>query len=223
MAFTLSQSGMARHWLTERGPGWRWRLAVNGSGALVTAVVTVVIAATKFTHGAWIVVVLIPLIVLGFRAIHAHYVMVASALSLENLRDEPLSNLVLVLVGDLHMGVVRALRFAQSLSPAARAVYIETDPDATRRLADRWAKLGFGPNLVVLPSPYRSVLAPLVEYLDGLQREDPRRMLTIVLPEFIPGRWWQHLLHNQTALLIKGALLFRRGVVVVDVPFHLPA
>jgi hypothetical protein len=225
MAFTLSQSGMARHWLAERGPGWRWRLAVNGSGALVTAVVTVVIAATKFAHGAWIVVVLIPLIVLGFRAIHAHYVMVAGALSLENLRNEPFSNLVLVLVGDLHMGVVPALRFAQSLSTTARAIYIETDPEATRRLTDRWVKLGLGlgPSLVVVPSPYRSVLAPLLAYLDGLQREDPQRMLTIVLPEFIPGRWWQHLLHNQTALLIKGALLFRRGVVVVDVPFHLPA
>ena len=222
IAFTLSQSGMAQHWLVERGAGWHWRLAVNGSGAVVTAVVTLVIAVTKFVHGAWIVVILIPLIVLGFRAIHSHYDEVARALSLENYRNEAFSNLVLVLVGDLHMGVVRALQFAQSLSADARAVYVETDPEATRRLSERWAKLGLGPSLVVLPSPYRSVLGPLLAYIDDLQRQDRHRMLTIVLPEFIPRRWWQHLLHNQTALLIKGALLFRPGVVVVDVPFHLP-
>jgi amino acid transporter len=221
IAFTLSQVGMARHWLVEHGPGWRWRLAINGSGALVTAVVTVVIATTKFTHGAWIVVILIPLVVLGFRAIHAHYLEVARTLSLENYRDERLTNEVLVLVGDLHMGVARALRFAQSLSPTPRAVYIETDPEATRRLGERWAKLALGVPLVVLPSPYRSVLGPLLDYIDTLQGGDPSRMVTVVLPEFIPRRWWQHLLHNQTALLIKGALLFRRNVVVVDVPFHL--
>src|SRR5206468_12102180 len=110
-----------RHRLVERGSGWRWRLAINGSGALVTAVVPVVIAPTKFTHGAWIVVILIPLVVLGFRAIHAHYLEVARTLSLENYRDERLTNEVLVLVGDLHMGVARALRFAPPLAPTPRA------------------------------------------------------------------------------------------------------
>ncbi len=224
IAFTLSQSGMARHWLTERGQGggWRWRLAINGAGAAVTAVVTLVIAATKFTHGAWIVVLLIPVIVLGFRTIHGHYAAVSRELSLDTLEDEPtLANTVLVLVGDVHRGVVRALRFAQSLSPIARAVYVETDPESTRRLEERWAKLSLGVPLVVLASPYRSVLVPLIEYIDRLQRQGPGQMVTIVIPEFVPRRWWQHLLHNQTALLIKGALLFRRNLVVVNVPFHL--
>ena len=222
ISFTLSQSGMVRHWLTDGGAGWRWRLGVNGLGALVTGAVTVVIAVTKFTHGAWIVVFLIPLLVLGFRAIHRHYDTVAEELSLEHLVDEPpVNNTVLVLVGDLHMGVVKALRYAQSLSPSPKAVFVELDPSATARLEERWSKGGCGVPLVVLASPYRSMLRPLLDYVGRIRERDTNSVVTIVIPEFVPRRWWQHLLHNQTALLVKGALLFRRGVVVVDVPFHL--
>ena len=222
ISFTLSQAGMVRHWLTDGGAGWRWRLGVNGLGALVTGAVTVVIAVTKFTHGAWIVVFLIPLLVLGFRAIHRHYDTVAEELSLEHLVEEPpVSNTVLVLVGDLHMGVVKALRYAQSLSPSPKAVYVELDPSATARLEERWSKGGCGVPLVVLASPYRSMLRPLLDYVGRIRERDANSVVTIVIPEFVPRRWWQHLLHNQTALLVKGALLFRRGVVVVDVPFHL--
>jgi len=222
ISFTLSQAGMVRHWLTDGGGGWRWRLAVNGVGALVTGAVTVVIAVTKFTHGAWIVVLLIPLLVLGFRAIHRHYDTVAHELSLEHLVEEPpVNNTVLVLVGDLHMGVVKALRYAQSLSPSPKAVYVELDPSATARLEERWSKGGCGVPLVVLASPYRSMLRPLLDYIGRIRERDANSVVTIVIPEFVPRRWWQHLLHNQTALLVKGALLFRRGVVVVDVPFHL--
>jgi amino acid transporter len=222
ISFTLSQAGMVRHWLTDGGAGWRWRLGVNGLGALVTGAVTVVIAVTKFTHGAWIVVFLIPLLVLGFRAIHRHYDTVAEELSLEHLVEEPpVNNTVLVLVGDLHMGVVKALRYAQSLSPSPKAVYVELDPGATARLEERWSKGGCGVPLVVLASPYRSMLRPLLDYVGRIRERDTNSVVTIVIPEFVPRRWWQHLLHNQTALLVKGALLFRRGVVVVDVPFHL--
>ena len=222
ISFTLSQAGMVRHWLTDGGAGWRWRLGVNGLGALVTGAVTVVIAVTKFTHGAWIVVFLIPLLVLGFRAIHRHYDTVAEELSLEHLVEAPpVSNTVLVLVGDLHMGVVKALRYAQSLSPSPKAVYVELDPSATARLEERWSKGGCGVPLVVLASPYRSMLRPLLDYVGRIRERDANSVVTIVIPEFVPRRWWQHLLHNQTALLVKGALLFRRGVVVVDVPFHL--
>ena len=222
ISFTLSQAGMVRHWLTDGGAGWQWRLVVNGIGAVVTGAVTLVIAATKFTHGAWIVVLLIPLMVCAFRAVHRHYDLVAAALSLDHLSDEPpVENTVLVLVGDLHMGVVRALRYAQSLSPSPKAVFVELDPSFTPRLEERWAKAGCGVPLIVLSSPYRSMLRPLREYVDRIQRRTPNSVVTVVLPEFVPRRWWQHLLHNQTALLVKGALLFRRGVVVVDVPFHL--
>jgi len=224
ISFTLSQAGMVRHWLAERGTGWRRRLLVNGVGAAVTAAVTLVIAMTKFSHGAWIVVLLIPLMVLAFRAVHRHYELVAAELSLDHLAAEPpVNNTVLVLVGDLHMGVVKALRYAQSLSPTPKAVFVEVDPSWTPRLEERWTKGGCGVPLVVLASPYRSMLGPLLQYIDRIVRRAPNSVVTIVIPEFVPRRWWQHLLHNQTALLVKGALLFRRGVVVVDVPFHLEA
>jgi len=222
ISFTLSQTGMVRHWLVERGPGWRWRLAINGVGAAVTSVVTVVIAATKFSHGAWIVVLLIPVMVTAFRVVNRHYEALAAELSLEHLADEPpVTNTVLVLVGDLHMGVVRALRFAQSLTPNPKAVYVEIDPSRTLKLEERWAKGGSGVPLVVLASPSRSVLGPLFEYLGRIKAQEPHGVITIVIPEFVPRHWWQHVLHNQTALLVKGALLFRQGIVVVDVPFHL--
>ncbi len=174
ISFTLSQAGMVRHWLLDHGPGWKWRLAINGTGGMVTAVVTVVIAVTKFIHGAWIVVLLIPFMVLGFRAINRHYEALADELSLEHLEEEPpLTNTVLVLAGDLHMGVVRALRYPQSLSPNPKGVYVEIDPSRTLRLEDRWAKGGCGVPLVVLSSPYRSVLGPLFSYIERIKSQAP--------------------------------------------------
>jgi hypothetical protein len=155
--------------------------------------------------------------------VHRHYGEVAAQLSLEDQAPPPpVEGTVLVLVGDLHRGVVRALQYAQSLSPSAKAVYVETDPERTHRLEQRWGKWGMGVPLVVLNSPYRSVLGPLMDYIDQLQRHrGANHVVTIVLPEFIPARWWQQLLHNQTALLIKGQLLFHKNVVVTDVPYHL--
>ena len=222
ISFTLSQAGMVRHWLAERGPGWHWRLAINGVGAAVTGVVTLVIAVSKFSHGAWIVVLVIPVLIGAFLSVKRHYREVAGQLSLEQCGAEPtFTHTVLVPVGDLHAGVVRALRYAQSLSPSAKAVYVELDPEKTRKLEEKWTKWGCGVPLVVLTSPYRSLLGPFLEYLDHVQNQNANQMVTIVIPEFIPARWWQHLLHNQTALLIKGALLFRKNVVVTDVPYHL--
>jgi hypothetical protein len=184
--------------------------------------VMLTIAVTKFAHGAWIVVLLIPVLVLAFLTIRRHYHEVALQLSLDDFEPPPpVTNTVLVLVGDLHRGVVRAIQYAQSLSPTAKAVYVETDPERTRRLEEKWGKWGLGLPLIVLTSPYRSLLGPLLEYIDHLVRGGPNHMVTVVLPEFIPARWWQHLLHNQTALLIKGALLFHKNVVVTDVPHHL--
>ena len=223
ISFTLSQAGMVRHWLAQRGPGWPRRLAVNGIGATVTGAVALVIAASKFTHGAWIVVLVIPVLVMACMIIHRHYLRVAGQLSLEEYGDSPAitRHTVLVPVGDLHRGVVRALQYAKTLSPDARAVFVETDPARTRKLEERWGKWGEGVPLVVLDSPYRSLLGPFLEYLNRLQEQGENHFVTIVIPEFIPARWWQYLLHNQTALLIKGALLFRKNVVVADVPYHL--
>ena len=224
ISFTLSQAGMVRHWLVEKGPRWRARLVVNGVGAVTTGLVTVVIAVTKFTHGAWIVVLVIPILVGSFLAMRRHYTEVAVGLSLEGFEGPPeFQHTVLVLIGDVHRGVVRAIQYARTLAPTAavRAVYVETDPAQTRRLEDKWARWGLGVPLVVLASPYRSLLRPLLDYVDQIQARGEDQMVTVVLPEFLPRRWWQHILHNQTALLVKGALLFRRNLVVADVPYLL--
>ena len=224
VSFTLSQSGMVRHWLRERVPGWGWRMAINGLGATVTGVVTVVIAATKFSHGAWIVVVVIPVLVAAFVMMSRHYDEVAQDLSLSGMEPPPeFQHTVLVLVGDVHRGVVRAVQYARTLAPSAtvRGVYVETDPARTARLEEKWAQWGLGVPLVVLASPYRSLLRPLLEYIDKIHARGDDQMVTVVLPEFLPRRWWQHVLHNQTALLVKGALLFRTNTVVADVPYLL--
>jgi len=221
LSFTLSQASMVRRWLRLREEGWWWRSWFNGLGAFVTGLVMLTIAATKFTHGAWIVVFLIPTLVVMFLSVHRHYEKVAEQLSLEGFAPPPpMTTTVLVLVGDLHRGVIKAIQYAQALSPNAKAVFVETDPERTRKLEEKWRKMGMGVPLIVLTSPYRSLLGPLLEYIDHLQT-DENHVVTIVLPEFIPARWWQLGLHNQTALLIKGAMLFRKNVIVTDVPFHL--
>jgi amino acid transporter len=223
VSFTLSQSSMVRYWFRHQGPKWPLRALLNGTGAAVTGVVAVIIGVTKFTHGAWIVAVLIPCMIALFLTIRRHYDDVALQLSVEGAAPPApaTGNAVLVPVGDVHRGMLPAIEYARALSPDARGVYVEVDPEQTRRFEERWTRYSDGMPLVVLRSPYRSVTGPFLEYLDLLQKRAPRGVITIVLPEFVPARWWQHLLHNQTALLIKGALLFRKGVVVANVPYHL--
>ncbi len=225
ISFTLSQSGMVRRWLRLKEKGWRWRMWINGIGAVVTAIVLLTLAVTKFKEGAWIVVVVVPLLVFVFIIMHRHYEEIAVELSLEGLEGPPqFQHTVLVLVGDVHRGVVRAVQYSRTLvapTAAVRGVYVETDPARTHKVEEKWAKWGLGVPLVVLTSPYRSVLRPLLEYIDSIQSRGDDQMVTIVLPEFLPRKWWQHILHNQTALLVKGALLFRRNIVVADVPYLL--
>jgi amino acid transporter len=221
-SFTLSQSSMVRRWFRLRPPRWWLKAAVNGVGALTTALVLIDVTAAKFSHGAWIVIVLIVALIGAFLTIKRHYAEVAVQLSMDGLEPPPpLTHTVLVLVGDLHRGVLKAIQYAQSLSPSAKAVFVETDPERTRRLEEKWGKWGMGVPLIVLSSPYRSLLGPLLEYVDHLQLRGDNHIVTIILPEFIPAKWWQHLLHNQTALLIKGSLLFRKNIIVTDVPYHL--
>ena len=222
LSFTLSQASMVRRWLRLKEEGWRWRWWLNAVGALVTGLVMITIAATKFTHGAWIVVLLIPTLVAIFVMVHRHYEEVAVQLSLDAFSPPPpMTNTVLVLVGDIHRGVIKAIQYAKTLSPNAKAVFVETDPERTRRLEEKWGRYGMGVPLIVLTSPYRSLLGPLTKYVDHLQTQGENHVVTIVLPEFIPARWWQLGLHNQTAFLIKGSMLFRKNVIVTDVPYHL--
>jgi amino acid transporter len=221
-SFTLSQSSMVRRWISRRPAGWRWRVAVSGLGAATTGLVMLIVGVTKFVGGAWIVVILGGLLIAHFASINRHYGQVAAQLSLDGFEGHPpMEHTVLVLVGDLHKGVLHALQYARMLSPSVKGVYVELDPDKTRRLEEKWIRWGMGAPLVVLSSPYRSLLHPFLEYLDHLLAIGDNHMVTIVVPEFVPARWWQHLLHNQTALLIKGALLFRKNVVVTNVPYHL--
>ena len=202
---------------------WKKSLAINAVGALATFIVLCVFIATKFIHGAWIVVVVVPLLVLLFRAIHSHYVMVAKQLSTEGLEQlRPIKNMVIVPISGIHRGVVSALQYAQSIaSDRVQAVYVDFEEEATANLKDKWERWGAGVQLTVLPSPYRELTRPLVRYIHRLTKENSDNIITVVLPEFIPARWWQHFLHNQSSLLLKGALLFKKGVIVTSVPYHL--
>lgn len=275
LSFTLSQSGMVRHWLKVRAQSpkkkakerkrieedihytqstidretipdaeleasdqrgstfvndevtdsshWKKSIVVNAVGAVATFIVLCVFIATKFIHGAWIVVVVIPLLVFMFRAIHTHYVGVAKELSTEGLSElRPIKHTVIVPISGIHRGVVGALQYAKSIAPEhVQAVYVDFDEEATVKLREKWERWGAGVALVVLPSPYRELTRPLLRYIARLERKGENDMVTVVLPEFVPAKWWQHLLHNQSSLMLKGALLFKKGVIVTSVPYHL--
>jgi amino acid transporter len=223
LSFTLSQAGMVVHWRRERGPGWKTSAAISGIGALVTGTVLIVVALTKTHEGAWIILLLIPLHVLFFRATKRHYSTVASQLSLQGWAVETprRQNTVLVPISGVHRAVVQAVEYAKTLSSDVRAVYVNVDTAVTDQLRRDWERWGQGVPLVILESPYRSLMQPFLDYIEAVDAERPHDFLTVVLPEFVPARWWHHLFHNQRALLIKGALLFKPNVVVTSVPFHL--
>ena len=196
---------------------------INAVGAVATFIVLSVFIATKFIHGAWIVVVVVPLLVFMFRAIHKHYVGVARQLSTEGLEDlRPIKHTVIVPISGIHRGVVGALQYAKSIAPEhVQAVYVDFDEEATVKLREKWERWGAGVNLVVLPSPYRELTRPLLRYITRLEKKNENDVVTVLLPEFVPAKWWQHLLHNQSSLMLKGALLFKKGVIVISVPYHL--
>lgn len=222
VSFTLSQAGMVVHWRRLGGPGWRTSALVNGLGALVTGIVLLVVAVTKTLEGAWIILLLIPLNVLLCRLTRKHYEGVAAQLTLRGWESRGRRhNTVLVPIGGLQRAVLEALDYAKTLSSDVRAVYVNVDPTATEQLHFGWTQFGNGMPLVVLDSPFRSLMEPLLEYIERVARERPDGYITVVLPEFVPARWWHHLFHNQRALLIKGALLFKPNTVVTSVPFHL--
>lgn len=222
LSFTLSQAGMVRRWLKRRQPGWRRGVLINGVGAATTGLVLGVIAGTKFLYGAWIVILLIPCIVLLFRKIRRHYLHVASQLTLEGFREEPpTGHTVLVPVSGIHRGVVTALHYAQAISSDVEAVTVNLDPASTERMRAHWPEYAPEIPLVILESPYRSVVEPIREYLEKVKGRSARHLVTVVLPEFVPAHWWEHLLHNQTALALKAILLFSTRTVVTSVPHHL--
>ena len=223
ISFTLSQTGMVRRWLTKKGPHWRKNLIVNGVGAVTTGIATIILATTKFTHGAWIVFLLIFILVWMFRSIHAHYKAVSEQIALTRDHRPPLPrrNVVVIPINGVNQAVIRAVDYARSRPGEIHAVMVDVDTQSTARIQIQWAQWGCGVNLIALPSPYRSVMRSLLDYLEKILEKEPDVWVTVVIPEILPAHWWQSILHNQRALLLKTALLFKERVILIDVPFHL--
>lgn len=222
VCFTLSQAGMVLHWLRSREPGWRWKAVLNGVGALATGIVSIIQVVTKFIEGAWIVVLIIPVIIMLLRNIHRHYSQFAAEVRFTGQSPiAPLHHSVVVPVNGITKATSGALVYATTISDEVMAVYVEVDPSATAALKSEWESWDIGIPLVVIPSPYRSVLKPLVDYVDSLRLVMPGELVTVVVPEIVPKRWWEHLLHNKTAFYIRTAFLFKPNVVVTSVPLLL--
>jgi amino acid transporter len=232
LAFTLSQTGMVKHWWLQRQKNHHWLLkaVINGLGALATLTTLLIVAVSKFREGAWIIILMIPLIVFIFQRIQLHYANVGKQLSLRGLPPDlkPFPPLRLVIpISGVHRGIVEAMDFAQSISKHITAVYIELEPEAGEKISKEWSAWWPDVPLVILPSPYRSIIRPLLDYLDQTDLEhNDGTQAAVVLPEFVPARWWHALLHNQSSVLIKAALLFRRRTpgyqrIVIDVPYRL--
>ncbi len=222
VAFTLSQSGLVRRWLRLRNPGWRISVFINGFGTVVTGTVLVVVAVTKFALGAWMVLIIMPILVALLYGINRHYTSVSDALTL-TADDEPLPAMkppvVLVPVARLDRATLQAVAFARSISPTVRAVHIATTAESADRFRERWVRWTREVPLDIIESPYRSLLQPLLRYIERVDERDDRP-ITIVLAEFVPRNWWEWILHSQTALRLKLALLFRPNTIVIDVPYH---
>ena len=240
LSFTLSQVGMARRWwkaghlspgqeVNEPGsvlryqPGWQVKMVINAFGAFCTAVVVIVFAVTKFRDGAWIVIFLTPTLVFIFFRIHAHYKRLAKQLSLENYQPRVPSfrHRVILPIGGVHQGTLEALHYARMLSHDLTAVHVSVEPTETERIKDKWATWGEGIRLVVLDSPYRVMYEPLLAYIEEVaSRRQQNERITIVVPQFVPKHWWHNLLHMQTATFLRFALLFKKNIVVTDVPYQ---
>jgi amino acid transporter len=240
LSFTLSQAGMAHRWwksgrlpagreARERGSvvrhdrRWLFKMVVNGFGAALTAVVTLVFAVTKFRDGAWVVLVVIPVLVVGFYTIHRHYKDLARRLSLERFGPPPRvdRHRVIIPISGIHRGVVAGLTYARALSEDVTAVYVSTDPALTEAVEKKWGLWGGGVRLVVVNSPYRLLVEPLVEYIRQVaKRRQPNEVITVVVPQFVPRRQWHNVLHAQTAMMLRLALVFEPGVVITSVPYQ---
>jgi amino acid transporter len=220
VCFTLSQAGMVVHWRTTRDPGWRWKSWLNGIGAVATGLVSIIQLVTKFTTGGWIIALIIPAIILVLRKIHAHYVEFAEEVRFTGQSPiNPLHHTVIVPVSGITKATSAALVYATTIAQEVIAVCIEVDKRDSAQMRADWDAWDIGVPLEIVPSPYRSVLKPLVEFVENLRMVTPGELVTVVVPEIVPHRWWEHLLHNKTALYIRTAFLFKPNVVVVAVPY----
>ena len=225
IAFTLSQGGMLVRWWRRRERGWRRGLAINGLGAATTLVVAVVVGSSNFLQGSWLVMVLVPLLMLLLIAIRRHYRDLDAALALEQVPDTgeiAPKPIVIVPIARLDRPALQAIAFANSISTEAVAVHVTNDPDTADAIRQRWPEWAGSTELVIVESPYRALIGPLLAYMDALQRQSPDQPILVVLAEFVPRHWWENLLHNQTALRLKLRLFARPNTIVADVPYHPP-
>lgn len=240
LSFTLSQVGMAHRWwktghikpgeqIVERGstltfqPGWQLKMLINGFGSICTGVVMVVFAVTKFKDGAWVVVILTPILVVIFSMIHNHYKDVARQLSLEKYSPQPIvgHQKVIMPISGVHKGTLAALRYAKTLSDDITAVHISSDPDETAKVQEKWELWGDGYRLVVLDSPYRLFIEPLLAYIDELDKQkQPNEVLSIVVPQFVQKHWFTNFLHTRTADTLRQVLLYRKDIIIMEVPYQ---
>lgn len=237
IAFTMSQYGMSVRLRKLKGPHWRLFAAVSAFGASVTALVAVVIAVMKFTAGptfhvgqlaiptgAYIVVLfIIPLSVYTLYKIHQHYIELGDQLRLtdETFKEpKPVRSTSILLTSSIHKGILPALEYARTLSHDCRALFVEVDPIETQLIRERWEKFGLGVPLVILESPYRSMVGPVLDYLEEVKKERPDYVVTVVLPEFVPRKWWHKLLHNQSGLFLKIALMLQKDIVFTNVRYY---
>ena len=228
--FTLSQAGMVLHWRRDASPSARASLIVNAVGAVATGVVVVIIASTKFKDGAWITIGAIAVLAFFFSRIYQHYQHVQLQLEVTEAPPRPAGparsevrrgRLVLVPIDDLNQAVLRTVEFARSISDNVTAVHITDDIDEADALRARWEAAVPDTPIVIIESPYRSFIAPMLTYIDAMDQIDPEAYITVVLPEFVPAHFWEGILHNQSAGRLKKALLHRRNTVIIDVPYHL--
>jgi hypothetical protein len=221
---------MVIHWIRERSHNWQLKAVLNGLGAITTATTLLVIGISKFREGAWITILLIPILVITFLRIRQHYKAVGKQLSLRGLppdiRPIPPTRIVIPISG-VHRGIFPAMDFALSICQDVTAVCIELEPGTGEKMLEDWNAWWPDVPLVVIPSPYRSIIRPFLEYLDQTDAEhNDGHLAAVVLPEFIPAKWWQALLHNQTTIAIRTALLYRRRTqgfqrIIIDIPYHL--
>jgi hypothetical protein len=241
LSFTLSQAGMSRRWwktgrleegqevkqqasILHHDPRWRLKMVANGFGAVCTAAVMLIFIVTKFTEGAWVVLVLIPLIVFMLRAIHHHYQDLARRLSLARFDMAPRAqrHRVILPVSGVHRGTLLGLRYARTLSKDVTAVHVSIDPEQTEKVRQKWDLWGEGVRLVILDSPYRLLMEPMMDYIADIAKgRQPNETITVVVPEFVTRHAWENLLHTQTALTLRFAFRTMPGVVVTTVPYQL--
>jgi amino acid transporter len=225
ISFTCSQASMFTRWRVRREPGWQRGIVINGVGAFITGSVAVIVAATKFTQGAWMILLLIPFIVLVLYAIYRHYQTVHEQLALDPqstaLKLTDTKPIVIVPLSALNKGVLPALAFAHAISDSVTAVHVTDDVADAERLRREWEAWNQNIPLVIIESPYRSLMQPLLAYIEARRANDPDRLIAVVLPEFVAKHWWEWFLHGQSALRLKAALYFHPNTVVANVPYHL--